>query len=81
VTPRKRSTCLRVIVPRAGSGGCRGCDRNAMRGKGIAGAAAGKRMRQGRVREGHEMRQGSWMRVRRSGCGRTCTTVGCERLQ
>jgi hypothetical protein len=25
-------------------------------------------------------RQGRWMRVGRSGCGRTCTTVGCERL-
>jgi hypothetical protein len=38
LTPRKRSACLRVIVPRAGSGGC---GRNAMRGKGITGAAAG----------------------------------------
>jgi hypothetical protein len=48
---------------------------------GAAGAAAGKRMRQGRVREGRGMRQGRWMRVGRSGCGRTCTTVGYERLQ
>jgi hypothetical protein len=56
---------------------------------GATGAAAGtpcvgrgsRGLRQGRVREGRGMRQGRWMRVGRSGCGRTCTMVGCERLQ
>jgi hypothetical protein len=62
LTPRKRSACLRVIVSRAGSGGC---GRNAMRGRGSRG------LRQGRVREGRGMRQGRWMRVGRSGCGGT----------